>query len=278
MGGKLGSRPLLITLVFIAGCGGIKQTGSGNALADLGGTSWQLVEFQSMDDTTLRPAGGARYTIEFGRDGSFTARVDCNRGRGKWTSAGPSELQISELGLTKMACPPGPLNNRIVRDFGFVRTYTMKAGHLYLALMMDGGIYEFAPANAGSAPTRVCPDGARRVVQQLGERMRLVSLLGHDTVAARALADAYAELVTPELLASWQAAPAAAPGRTVSNPWPARIQVHALQQVGDECSVNGDIVYVTSSDTLSVVDHRAVTLRLREQGGWRVTSYQPAPQ
>jgi para-nitrobenzyl esterase len=42
-------------------------------------------------------------------------------------------------------CPPGSLHDRIVKDWEFVRSYTLKDGHLFLALMADGGIYEFAP-------------------------------------------------------------------------------------------------------------------------------------
>jgi para-nitrobenzyl esterase len=34
----------------------------------------------------------------------------------------------------------------------FIRSYTVKDGHLYLSLMADGGIYEFEPIAAGTAP------------------------------------------------------------------------------------------------------------------------------
>ncbi|MEX2284144.1 MAG: META domain-containing protein [Gemmatimonadota bacterium] len=104
-----------------------------------------MVKFQGSDDTTLTSDDRAKYTLEFRTDGSLLARVDCNRGRGTWNAPGSNELQLGELALTKMACPPGTLLDRFARDLGYVRTYTMKDGHLYLALMMDGGIYEFEP-------------------------------------------------------------------------------------------------------------------------------------
>jgi uncharacterized lipoprotein YbaY len=44
-------------------------------------------------------------------------------------------------------CPPAPLNDRIVKDWEFVRSYTIKDGHLFLSLMADGGNYEFEPAS-----------------------------------------------------------------------------------------------------------------------------------
>jgi para-nitrobenzyl esterase len=44
-------------------------------------------------------------------------------------------------------CPPAPLNDRIARDWEYVRSYVMRDGHLFIALMADGGIYEFEPAS-----------------------------------------------------------------------------------------------------------------------------------
>jgi heat shock protein HslJ len=45
-------------------------------------------------------------------------------------------------------CPPAPLSDRIVKDWSYVRTYTMKEGHLFLSLMADGGDYEFESVRA----------------------------------------------------------------------------------------------------------------------------------
>ncbi len=47
--------------------------------------------------------------------------------------------------MTRAQCPPGSLHDRFVRDLGFIRSYTFRDGHLFLALMADGGIYEFEP-------------------------------------------------------------------------------------------------------------------------------------
>lgn len=113
--------------------------------SDLGGTSWQLVKFQGGDDTTLLPDDKSKYTIAFEANGNLSARIDCNRGRGTWTSPEPHRLEFGPLALTRALCPPGSLHDRIVEHWPFVRTYTMKGGHLFLALMADGGIYEFEP-------------------------------------------------------------------------------------------------------------------------------------
>jgi para-nitrobenzyl esterase len=34
----------------------------------------------------------------------------------------------------------------VARDLGYVRSYRLKNGRLYLSLMADGGIYEWRPA------------------------------------------------------------------------------------------------------------------------------------
>jgi para-nitrobenzyl esterase len=98
------------------------------------------------------PDAPAKYTIAFGTDGSVSARIDCNRGRGTWNSSEPNQLQFGPLALTRAMCPPGSIHDRIVKDWEFVRSYTLKDGHLFLALMADGGIYEFAPIGGSKAP------------------------------------------------------------------------------------------------------------------------------
>ena len=135
--------PLLGTILLLAGCGAFAPTPPQSATPSLGGTSWQLVKFQGSDDKTLTPDDKAKYTIAFNTDGSLSARIDCNRGRGTWKSSGASQLQLSPLALTRAMCPPGSLHDRIVKDWNFVRSYIIKDGHLFLSLMADGGIYEF---------------------------------------------------------------------------------------------------------------------------------------
>lgn len=120
----------------------------------LTGTSWQLVRFQGGDDTVLTPSDGSRYTITFGDDGRVSARIDCNRGSGTWTSSRPGQLAFGPMALTRAMCPPGSMHDKIAKDWTYVRSYVVKDGHLFLALMADGGIYEFEPIPAGQAPPK----------------------------------------------------------------------------------------------------------------------------
>jgi heat shock protein HslJ len=128
---------------------GRAQTPPQAASPGLEGTSWQLVKFQGSDDTSRTPDDKTKYTIEFAAGGQLTARIDCNRGRGTWKSAGPNQLELGPLALTRAMCPEGSLHDPIVKDWGYVRSYVIKDGHLFLSLMADGGIYEFEPIAVG---------------------------------------------------------------------------------------------------------------------------------
>jgi len=133
-------------LVILLGCSSSKGASSGDPVADLTGATWQLVKFEGADGTTLTPTHSSQYTIAFAADSRVSARIDCNRGMGAWKSIGAHQLEFGPLALTRMACPPAPLTDRITKDWTYVRTYTMKGGHLFLALMADAGIYELEPA------------------------------------------------------------------------------------------------------------------------------------
>ena len=132
----------LVALLLAGACAEIAPQGAADGL---GGTSWQLVRFQGGDGKVLRPDDKAKYTIAFGNDGVVSMRIDCNRGRGAWKSPGRNQLEFGLLALTRAMCPPGSLHDHIVKQWGFVRSYVIKDGHLYLSLMADGGIYEFEP-------------------------------------------------------------------------------------------------------------------------------------
>jgi para-nitrobenzyl esterase len=132
-----------IMLLLVACSARMETVPPRNTTTDLGGTSWQLVKFQGGDGKTLIPDDTSKYTIAFNKDGSVSARIDCNRGRGTWKSVGSSQLQLGPLALTRAMCPPGSLHDHIVKQWEYVRSYVIKDGHLFLSLMADGGIYEF---------------------------------------------------------------------------------------------------------------------------------------
>lgn len=129
--------------------------GPGTSAADpLTGTQWELLSIQSMDDAQGRTLIDApeRFTLRFGADGQLVLRLDCNRGSGRWSHT-PSaadrasgSLQLGPVASTRAMCPPPHLDTRVARDLGFVRSYLIRDGRLFLSLMADGGVYEWRPA------------------------------------------------------------------------------------------------------------------------------------
>jgi copper homeostasis protein (lipoprotein) len=132
-------------LLFVASARG--QSAPPKVTSNLAGTSWQLMKFQGTDGATLTPDDRANYTVAFDSDGRVTLRIACNRGHGTWRSLKASQLEFGPLALTRAMCPPAPLNDRIPRDWPYLRSYSLKNGLLLLSLMSDRGTYEFEPVN-----------------------------------------------------------------------------------------------------------------------------------
>ncbi len=120
-----------------------------NPLAD---TKWQLVEFQSMDDTQGKtsPSDPSKYTMSLNGDGTVNMRLNCNNANGKWTAEASSDLssgklEFGRLATTKAVCPPPSMDEQITRNTGYIRSYLLRDDKLYLSLMADGGVYVWEP-------------------------------------------------------------------------------------------------------------------------------------
>lgn len=113
----------------------------------LPGTSWQLVNFQSSDDSigTKVPPNPEKYVLTFASDGKLSAQLDCNRLAGSWeakpSSPTAGSLEVKGGAMTRAMCQPGAMDTQIARDMGFVRSYTIRGTTLSLALQADAGIY-----------------------------------------------------------------------------------------------------------------------------------------
>ncbi|HSM05386.1 MAG TPA: META domain-containing protein [Longimicrobiales bacterium] len=104
---------------------------------------WRWTGFQGMDDSTLQVEDPSRYTLTFRVDG-VAVQADCNRGRGSYDIEGAS-ITFGPIATTLMACPGESIADRYLRDLGFVRSWVIEDGRLFLSLMADGGIMEFEP-------------------------------------------------------------------------------------------------------------------------------------
>jgi len=137
------SMRTIILAALLAGCAALP-----GASESLVGPSWQLVKFQGGDGKSITPDERAKYTVAFAADGIVNVRFDCNRGRGGWKSAGKNQLEFGPMALTRAMCPPGSLHDQLVKHWPFIRSYTTKDRRLFLALMADGGSYEFIASPA----------------------------------------------------------------------------------------------------------------------------------
>ena len=136
---------------------------TGVCATELAGTAWQLQSIQSMDDaqgTTSIP-DPSRLTVAFGTDGRASFQLDCNRGMGDWkvesTHTDSGRLTFGSIAATRAMCAPPQMDVRVARDMVHVRSYQLKDGKLFMSLMADGGIYEWAPLKVAGAASNSEP-------------------------------------------------------------------------------------------------------------------------
>ena len=142
---------ILAATALLAGCASFVSSGPDRP--PLNDKIWELEVIRSMDDAqgTTRIDRPELYTLRFGSDGRLTLRIDCNRGSAAWKSVPSADsasgmLEIGVLATSKAMCPPGSLDQKVLRDLPYVRSYLLKDGKLYLSLMADGGVYEWRQA------------------------------------------------------------------------------------------------------------------------------------
>jgi len=154
---------------------------------ELAGTSWQLVNIASMDDTTYTPDDPSQFTLTFNADGSAAIVADCNRGMGTWSSEAAGQLTVGPIASTRMQCPPGSLSEKFLSQFEWVRSYVFKDGHLFLATMADGSIIEFAPLV--DVPTAATVAGEDiRTIDPVEMQQRILDRLFDDYAATHGIA------------------------------------------------------------------------------------------
>jgi hypothetical protein len=151
----------------------------------LAGTSWRLLQFQSMDDAigTLRPEDSSLYTLRLNSDGTVTMRLNCNRAMGSWSAEPSGHVAAAFL---KPAVGPdgsvatGPDDSALRAGLGdFDATGTLPCGQ---ASGQPLGPCEFGVARSGGGYATVVirwPDGRSRAVY-----FRMGRPIGADTSQA----------------------------------------------------------------------------------------------
>jgi heat shock protein HslJ len=181
----------LALLLAAAGAAARDAEAAGPPLA---GTQWRLVEFQSMDEAqgTTRPGEGTLYTMWLHGDGTVAMQLNCNRATGSW-SAKPARdgtsgrFEFGPLAATRALCPPPSMDESIVAQSAYVRSYLLKDGRLYLSLMADGGIYVWA-RDGGTVAAAAVPAAPENGGPRNLEVIRTLNLREQPGTSARILA------------------------------------------------------------------------------------------
>ena len=147
------SRTLVFALAVLTSLAGrAAPLPNEHANLSLAGTTWELVSIQSMDDAqgTIRITNPELFTVSFYADDNASFKLDCNRGTSSWeikpsSDATSGTLQFGPIAATRAICRTPHIDERVVRDLGFVRGYLFKDSKLFMTLMADGGIYEWQP-------------------------------------------------------------------------------------------------------------------------------------
>lgn len=109
------------------------------------------------------------------------------------------------------------------------------------------GAYAVMRSQEEPAPPVTSSD-VRKLVIGFGSQLRNLSLLAQTEQLQIDLLNVYGPYVSTELLEQWLENPQSAPGRQTSSPWPERIEVTSVEQIGEGnvYHVEGDIVEVTN--------------------------------
>jgi hypothetical protein len=120
------------------------------------------------------------------------------------------------------------------------------------------------------------PSRVTDVVEHFGRSLQSVSL--HGPNVSEEIRTNYSGIVDPALIDAWASNPATAPGREVSSPWPASIEVSELTKVGsDSYTITGDVIMLSSYELTHGGEATRIPVRLtvtRIGDRWLITQYE----
>lgn len=114
----------------------------------LTGDVWQLQQIQYNDGKQLEANPPERYTVEFMDDGQVAIQADCNQGHGSFTTTDSSQISISEIAITRAACPTGSISNEFVQGLSNAAIYFFQDGDLFIDIKYGTGTMHFSTAGS----------------------------------------------------------------------------------------------------------------------------------
>lgn len=130
------------------------DAGELHLVPSLVGVVWEWQEFAGGNAERIAPDDPGNYTIAFDSESRFTLQADCNVGSGTYTVDGAT-IDLTVGPLTRVACPSGSLSDQFLGNLEDTTGHVFREGSLYLSLMADAGIAEFAarPSDDEATPT-----------------------------------------------------------------------------------------------------------------------------
>jgi uncharacterized lipoprotein YbaY/uncharacterized membrane protein/membrane-bound inhibitor of C-type lysozyme len=127
---------------------------TGGAAASTGSITagpWRLTAMSlagaAEQPVTAMPA----YTIEFGADGRYGGRADCNRYAGSYERPSPDRLAMTAGIATLAACPPGSIADDFIRAVATASAFRVEGEMLRLELVNGGYLVFVREAEPGAA-------------------------------------------------------------------------------------------------------------------------------
>lgn len=99
---------------------------------------WRLTAMSLAGASEQPVAAMPLYTIEFGVDGRYNGRADCNRYAGSYDRPGPNRLAMTAGIATLAACPPGSIADDFIRAVATASAYRVEGEILRLELTNGG--------------------------------------------------------------------------------------------------------------------------------------------
>jgi heat shock protein HslJ len=119
---------LIILLLFLNGC---KDTATDAETKELLNTLWTLESFET-DGEVIVPPEDQIYNIRFNTDGTFIGQNDCNEIGGKYRFFRNNQIEILEIGTTKIYCGQGSKDSIYFEALRKADSYEIEKNKLYI--------------------------------------------------------------------------------------------------------------------------------------------------
>ena len=124
-------------------------------------TSWRLLRIHTPDGGSVSPEAGKAYTLQFGADGRFSGRADCNSYGGGYTAEASGAIALRQGATTLAACASPSSADLFLSTLMDATTYRATSGDLWISAG-GGRALAFEPANVRSDLGTMAPQQTGR--------------------------------------------------------------------------------------------------------------------